>query len=174
MNDIDIILNKLRENSGVLSNYHRKRFLKLKSRLKFYRIPIIVISAINSVSAVSLQPFMKQNYISLINMMLSLLVGIVSSIEMFYGLNKQMEIELTGSKEFYILSTDIYKYLSLTRENRNIDGRTFLTDSYTRYISMYEKSIILKHGVVDKLVEIDITPDNSPDNSPTPSEEEFF
>ena len=163
MSDISSILDNIRCNAGVLSNYHRKRYLQLKSRLKYYRLPIIVISAVNSVGAVALQPFMNQGYISLINMFLSLSCGIIGSIEMFFQFSKQMEIELTGSKEFYVLSTDIFKYLQLKQENRSVDGNTFLTECYSRYIKLVESSIILKKRVEDKLINIEApTPTSVP------------
>jgi hypothetical protein len=154
-NDIEGVLDKIRQNSNLLSNYHRKRYLTLKGRLKYYRIPIIVISALNSSFAVCLNGFLKQTYISLINMFLSLVVGIIGSIEMFYQLTKQLEVELIGSKEFYILSCDIYKWLSLEQKNRITTPREFLNESYTRYIKLIETSITLKKRVDDKLMEID-------------------
>jgi len=154
MNDVDTILNKIRDNSMVLSNYHRKRYLFLKGRLKYYRIPIIVISALNSVGAVSLQNFFPQKYISLVNMFLSLTVGIIGSIEMFFNITKQMESELSESKSFYVLGCDIFKYLSLNKEKRIDDEREFLNEIYGRYIKLVESSIILKKKVVDKLNDI--------------------
>lgn len=153
-NDIEAVLDKIRQNSNLLANYHRKRYLTLKSRLKYYRIPIIVISSLNSSFAVCLNGFIKQTYISLINMALSLIVGIIGSIEMFYGLTKQMEVELVGSKDFYILSCDIYKWLCLSSENRITSPKEFLNESYTRYIKLIETSITLKKRIEDKLVEI--------------------
>ena len=154
MNDVDTILNKIRDNSMVLSNYHRKRYLFLKGRLKYYRIPIIVISALNSVGAVSLQNFFPQKYISLVNMFLSLTVGIIGSIEMFFNITKQMESELSESKSFYVLGCDIFKYLSLNKEKRMDDEREFLNEIYGRYIKLVESSILLKRKVVDKLNDI--------------------
>jgi len=153
-NDIEGVLDKIRQNSNLLANYHRKRYLTLKSNLKFYRIPIILISALNSVGAVSLQGFLGQTYISLINMFLSLVVGVLGSIEMFFQVQKQMETELIGSKEFYILSCDIYKWLSLEPDNRITTPREFLNESYTRYIKLIETSITLKKRIEDKLMEI--------------------
>lgn len=164
-NDIEGVLDKIRQNSNLLANYHRKRYLTLKGRLKFYRIPIIVISALNSVGAVSLQGFLGQTYISLINMFLSLIVGVLGSIEMFFQVQKQMEIELIGSKEFYILSCDVYKWLSLSPENRITTPREFLNESYTRYIKLIETSITLKKRVEDKLMEI--TPTITPPTTPS-------
>jgi hypothetical protein len=150
-NDIEGVLDKLRQNSSILANYHRKRFLLLKARLKYYRVPIIVISAVNSVASVSLQPFLGQTYISLLNMFLSLLVGIIGSIEMFLQINRELESSLVNQKEFYILSCDIYKYLALEKINRITDERTFLGDTYTRYIKLIETSYTLKKKINDNL-----------------------
>jgi hypothetical protein len=152
--DIEGVLDKIRQNSQLLANYHRKRYLTIKSRLKYYKIPIILLSSLNSVASVSLQNFMNQTYISLINMFMSLIVGVIGSIEMFYQYNKQLEIELAGSREFYILSCDIYKWLSLEPSNRVSSPKEFLNESYNRYIKLIETSITLKKRIEDKLLDI--------------------
>ena len=167
MSDIDNVLEKLRLNSSLLSNYHRKRYIVLKSRLKYFRLPIIVCSAINSVASVSLQSFMSQTYISLITMFLSLSCGIIASIEMFHNITKQMETELDGYKSFYILSADIHKHLSLTNEHKTVTGTVFLNDSYNRYIKLIDVSLVLKKKIDDKLVEIPIVNPNIPLNIST-------
>jgi hypothetical protein len=87
-------------------------------------------------------------------MAMSLIVGIIGSIELFYGITRQMEVELVGSKDFYVLSIDIYKYLSLDRIKRETDERIFLTDTWTRYTKLIETSYILKKKVADLLTEL--------------------
>lgn len=154
MNDIDKILDKIRSNASTLSAYHRKRYIALKSRLKYYRIPVIVISALNSVGAVSFQSFLDQKYISLINMFLSLIVGIIGSIELFYQISKQMEVELIGSRDFYVLSIDIFKYLSLDKSKRETEEKIFLADSWSRYTKLVETSYLLKKKVEDVLMQL--------------------
>ena len=62
-----------------------------------------------------------------------------------------METEISVSKDFYILATDIYKMLSLTIDNRQINGKAFLDDCYGRYIKLIEISGTLKKKVEDKL-----------------------
>lgn len=167
--DIEGVLDRIRQNSNSLANYHRKRYLVLKSRLKFYRVPVIVISALNSVGAVSFQSWMPQSYISLGNMFLSLIVGIIGSIEMFYGLQKQMEMELTDSKEYYILNCDVFKYLSLKPEHRTVEPHQFLQETYSRYIKLVEASIVLKKKVEDTLVIV-----RPPPTVPTTPSQDLF
>ena len=150
-NDIEGVLDKLRSNSSVLANYHRKRFLLLKARLKYYRIPIIVFSSVNAVASVCLGGFMAQSYISLLNMFLSLVVSIIGAVEMFLQINRELESSLVNQKEFYILSCDVFKYLAMAKMNRITDERTFLNDTYTRYIKLVETSYTLKKKIDDKL-----------------------
>jgi len=149
--DIEWVLDRIRFNSETFAKEHKKRYLYLKNTLKYYRIPIIILSAINSVVSVGAQPFFIQETISLTNCILSLLCGIIGSIELFFGIQNQMENEMNSSKEFYILSTDIFKTTSLLRPNRQIDGITFLNDSYSKYKSLVETSCIIKKKIEDRL-----------------------
>ena len=88
-------------------------------------------------------------------MFLSLTVGIIGSLEMFYKLNDQMISEDNGSRDFYILSVDIFKYLALNKSNREMEQRVFLNESWTRYTKLIETSYILKKKVNDLLVTLD-------------------
>lgn len=98
-------------------------------------------------------------------MFISLIVGIIGSVELFYGITRQMEVELIGSKDFYVLSCDIYKWLSLERPNRNIEDKVFLDECYGRYIKLIEASIILKKKVDDQLTIIPVPTSISPSSS---------
>jgi len=154
LSDIEIILNNLRQNSILLAKEHKKKYLELKTTLKYYRLPIIIISALNSVFSVGLQPFINQQSISLINCGLAMTVGIIGSIELFFAINKQMELALISSKDYYVLGTDIYKFLSLKKENRNVEEKIFLDECYGRYIKLIEISCVLKKRIQDGLADI--------------------
>ena len=52
--EVEDILERLRQNSVSLSEYHRKRFYEYKSYAKYFRIPIILLSILNSTAAVGL------------------------------------------------------------------------------------------------------------------------
>jgi hypothetical protein len=103
---------------------------------------------------------MAQETISLITCMIALFVGIINSIELFLAIQSTMEQELTTSKDFYILSIDIYKILLLNRNHRSIDGKTFLDDKYSIYCKLFEGSQLMNKEMNDRLVPL-LTIDNS-------------
>ncbi len=61
--DIDAILNNIRLNCIILSKLHKQRYFELKSTLKYYRLPLIILNGFNSIIAVGLQPYADQGTI---------------------------------------------------------------------------------------------------------------
>jgi hypothetical protein len=154
--DIETILESIRKNSVVMSNKHRSQFFLLNSYLKYFRLPTIILSGINSVASVGLVSYVKQEHVSLITCLISLTTGIITSIELYLGLEKNANNELEKSRDFYILAVDIYKTLQLRRENRNIDGSTYLEQCLSTYNKLFENSNVLSKFITDKLTNIDV------------------
>jgi hypothetical protein len=153
--DIELILDKIRYNSVLMSEEHKLKYIYLKGLLRYFRLPIILLSGINSVISVGLQPYIDQSYISVINCILSLGCGIIGSVELFLGIQVQMENELLVSKEYYILSTSIFKMLSLNVKNRNVNGHEFLEHCFDEYSNLIEKSNIIVTKITDKLIPLE-------------------
>lgn len=149
--DIECFLEAVRQNCITMSNEHRKRYFILKGNLRYFKVPIIVISAISSVLSVGLQPYMEQNHISIITCILALSVGVLGSIELYLGIQSGMERELLSSKLFYLLSTDIFKVLSLAEAKRMPNAIAFLNEKYDAYRSLFEDSNLLTKKIQDKL-----------------------
>jgi hypothetical protein len=141
--DIENVLEQIRVNCVIMSKEHKTKYLFLKGILRYFRIPIILISSIASVASVGLQPYLDQPTISVITCLLSLTCGIIGSIELFLAIQSSMENELMASKDYYILSIEIFKVLTLDRENRSMDGKSFLETSYGTYVKLVENSNIL-------------------------------
>ena len=152
--DIENVLEAIRMNASMMSDYHKKNFIYFKGQLKYYKIPIIIISGFNSVIAVGLQPYMEQGIISVLNCMLALLCSIIGSIELFLGIQVSMETELVASKNFYLLAVDIYKTLTLDRKHRNTGGKDYLDEKYGEYTKLFENAQIIHSKIKDKLVAI--------------------
>jgi len=150
-NDIETVLEDIRINSIILSKEHKKVYIRLKNRLQFFRLPVIIISAFSSVISVACQPYIDQKYISLTTCGLALVTGIIGSIELYYGLQRKMELELQTSTDLHTLSTTIFKTTSLDPENRGIGGKTFLDDCYSQYVRLVENSGVLARKIDDKL-----------------------
>lgn len=152
--DCEDILECIRINSHNLSDYHKGRYYYYKGMLKYFKIPIIILSSITSVISVGLSSYVKQNTVSMTTCLLSLFSAIIGSIELYLGIQKTMEKELESSKQFKILSYDIYKTLNLQREHRFVNGKTYLDDKYNEYIKILEQSSLTKQKIKDALAPI--------------------
>lgn len=162
--DIESVCENVRVNAVIMSDFHKRRYEYLKSYLKWFKIPQIFLSSLNVFFSVGMNEFLTQNYISLLTMFVSLTCSMLNSLELFWEVEKTMSKEVVVSKEFYILSTDIFKVLALERANRNVDGKTFMDDIYNRYIKLYEQSNLLNKRIKDSLRPL-IQQDNISDKS---------
>ena len=151
MEDIEILLENIRQNCVLLNREHKKRYLRLKQTLKYFRIPIIVLSGVNSLLSVSLQNYIEQGLISITTAVVSLICGTIGSVELYLSISQNMETELITSKDYYLLGIDIFKMLSLKAENRNIDLKTFLDEKFQIYQKLIENSNVLEKKILDKL-----------------------
>ena len=96
-------------------------------------------------------------------------MGVMSAIELYLGIQQSMELCLSHSKAFYTLAIDIYKTLSLRRENRGEDGKDYLNKKYAHYIKIVEASNLLKRKLkADLLTDI---PEQFLDLSPKANDE---
>jgi hypothetical protein len=161
-NDIEEVLDSIRNNASVMSEYHKKNYNYYKNQLKYYKIPVIIISGVNSVIAVGLQPYLDQGLISVSNCLLALLCGIIGSIELFLGISAGAESELKASKDFYILSIDIYKTLTLDRERRPT-AKEFLDHKYSEYSDLFKSSALIQSSRInDKLADVNLVCSSKP------------
>jgi len=170
--DIDTILDHIRTNSIAMSKEHKRKYFYLKHILQYFKLPIIIISAFNSAFSVALQPYTEQQNISVINCALALMCSIIGSIEIYLGVSKHVEDELLISKEYYLLSINIYKILSLEHSNRPHDSRIVLESFWNDYSKLIDKSHLLQCKIVDSLQPIDQA--KIPPPSPRKTSQETF
>lgn len=154
--DIESVLENIRINSVILSKEHKRRYFSLKENLKYYRLPVIVISGFNSVISVGMTPYLEQGIISMITCLLALICSIIGSIELYLAIQKSMESELISQRDYYLLSVDIFKTLSLAKEHRPIPAKEYLDKCYNTYCKLIENSDTLAKKVEDKLCPLPI------------------
>jgi hypothetical protein len=170
--DIEKILENIRLNSIILSTYHKDRYYHYKGHLKYFKLPLIVLSSITSIASVGLTAYMAQKDISLLTCLLSLVSAILASIELYLGIQKNMEQELLASRNFLLLAYSIYKVLNLKVEHRVEKGILFLDDTYNEYIKLVENANLTKSKrIKDALAPIDESMKYMP--SPTSSKVDF-
>jgi hypothetical protein len=150
--DINRILQSLQENSDQYQKYHKEKYVKNKRRLVVFRIPLIVLSSINSVLSVGLSVYVPQETTSLVNCLLSLFCATISAVELFLGINKKMEQSLMSYHGYKLLGIKIASQLRLEVANRTEDGHEFLTEIMTEYRNLFESSNVLTKTFPDKLL----------------------
>lgn len=161
--DVEQILDNLRINAVNLADYHRRRFYHFKSFGKYFRIPIIVLSSITASASVGLQPVVRQDIISGITCLLGFGVAVISSVEMYLGIQTAMDNEIALSKDYYSLAIDIFKCLNLSREHRSDEPKSYLDKKYSEYKALRETSSLLNRKLnVDLLA---IIPDGMENQS---------
>ena len=121
------VLDMVRLNSINSSDYHGYKYLWLKRTLYCYRVPIIIISACSAFIGSSSQPYLGQTTITTITTVLSLVVGIITSLELFFNVQSNMEAERKSHKDYYALSVDILEKLMAYRQ-KNITNNVASID----------------------------------------------
>jgi hypothetical protein len=79
--DINIILKSLQENTDQYQKFHKEKYRNYKARLIVFRIPVIVLSSVNSVLSVGLSQYVDQKTTSVINCLMSLACATISAVE---------------------------------------------------------------------------------------------
>ena len=152
--DVEKVLYDIRANSEVLSTHHKAAYMLLQERLVYFRIPLIVLSAVNSVFSVGLNMYLVQATVSTINCLVSLLCACISSVELFLQIQKKMEVELSSYHGYYLLGTRISATLKLDRQHREVEGITFLNQAIAEYNNLFEQSNVNMGAIDDQLVSI--------------------
>jgi hypothetical protein len=150
-NDVNEVLDKIRVNSIKLSNEHKKTYFIMASYVKWFRVPVIVFSAVGSVLGIGLSPYLTQLVISEICSIISMVVSLIGSLELFLAISTKMENELVHSKELYLLSIEIQKTLLLDYSHRNGNGMAYLEEKFGVYSKLIENSHLMECRIIDEL-----------------------
>jgi len=136
-------LERIRKNATVLSEYHRKRFYHFKGFSKYFDLPVLVLSVFGSSFSVGTQPSLDQSVISATSCGIGVVVSIITSVKLYLSIESSMQNELKMSKEFYSLSIDIFRVLSLRPGERGENGLSYLQKVFSTYSKLMEGSHLL-------------------------------
>jgi hypothetical protein len=152
--DFEILLKNILFNSSLMSEHHKNEHLRYNRRLKWYKLPVIILSGINSVLSVSLNQYINQDIVSVINCFISLSISTIASIELYLQINKKSDEEAKSYKEFYNLSLKINNMLKLDKEHRTEEPKIFLNDVINQYETYFNESNVNGLGIKDKLIDL--------------------
>ena len=126
-----------------LSKVYKTRFIQYQKLTDRFKIPIIIFSSIATFFNFGLQPYFSQQVIAIICSSLTFMTGLLSTIELYLQINKQMEMSLKLSKDLFMNSMNIYRILSLDKERRVQEGLEYLNERYEVFRQIIEKSEIM-------------------------------
>ena len=149
--NIENLLNNIRLNCIELQQHHKNQYFKIKNIVVYFKIPIILFSSLNAIASVSLQAYMPQEYISVLNCGISFVIGLLTSISLYLKIEDKLENELYASKEYNKLSIDIFKILNLKEDDRGIDGDVYLSNIYNEYIKLLDRTNLSENNLIDLL-----------------------
>ena len=150
--DIEDVLEDVRSNAEELAKHHKDSYIALQSQLIYFRVPLIVIAALNSVFSVGLNAYLVQSHVSTINCLLSLICACISSVELFLQIQKKLELELTSYHGYYLLGAKISACVKLKRVHREIEGLVFLNNISNEYSNLFENSCVNYKNIDDQLI----------------------
>ncbi len=145
-------LRKIHHQCNVYHLYYNKKSLRYTSLNQRFNIPILVISAINSLVAISMPEFLDQNYVSIMNGILSLATGILGSIQLFLKINEKLATCITVSLMFQKIGLKIGKELSIERDLRVPDGKDFLMECFTEFNNAIDKCYPIDRKIPNHLL----------------------
>jgi len=149
--EVERLLDQIRTNSIELEKHHKLKYFSIKKMVVWFRVPVIVLSSINSLAAVALNSYIEQNIVSGLNAGISFLIGIITSIGLYLKVEDRMESELEASRKYHVLALNIFKILSLKDSDRGVDGDIFLSTCFSEYIKLFEQSGLSDVEFMDKL-----------------------
>jgi len=149
--DIENLLNGIRDNSSQMAAYHHARYSRYKSSLLYFRVPTIVLATLGIFTAEGLSTYITVREVFLTNAILAMLTALINSIELFLGVARAMEAALEATRAFYTLSIGIHKILALTPSHRQVSGRIFLDEQFSTYTTLTEKHPIPPSDFEDRL-----------------------
>jgi hypothetical protein len=155
-------LSNLEKQCNSYYDHNIKEFQYYNKMASRFNIPILVISALNSLCAIALNDFLPQRFVSILNAVLSAGTGVLGSIQLYMKLNEKMTNAMRASIHFKKLALKISKELTIARKDRTTEGQTFLTDCFSEFNTVLEQGNPIEKKIKNHLEFLAETPLEDP------------
>lgn len=133
-------LNKIERQCNAYATYFSKEYQYYHALSSKFNIPILIISSLNALCAISLNDFLTQRYVSILNAILSAGTGVLGSIQLYMKINEKVTNATRSQILMKRLALKISKELSVDRATRSTDGQVFLQDCFSEFNAALEQS----------------------------------
>ncbi len=133
-------LSKIERQCNAYTTYFNKDHQYYHNLSSRFNIPILIVSSINALTAISLNDFLGQRYVSILNAILSAGTGILGSIQLYMKINEKMANALRSGILMKRLALKISKELSIDRAQRSTEGQAFLQECFSEFNAALEQS----------------------------------
>ena len=133
-------LRKLELQCNSYHAYFNKDYQYYHGLASKFNIPILIISSINALCAISLNDFLGQRYVSILNAVLSAGTGVLGSVQLYLKINEKMSNALRSAVLMKRLALKISKELSIDRAQRTTEGQAFLSDCFSEFNAALEQA----------------------------------
>jgi hypothetical protein len=144
-------LAKLEKQADILYKHYTNEYTYYQGLAKRFNVPILVVSAINALTAIALNDFLEQRYVSILNAVLSAGTGVLGSIQLYLKINEKMTKAITSSTVYHKLALKISKEISLDRELRSTNGQLFLNECFAEFTTTYEQGNPIEKKLINHL-----------------------
>lgn len=143
---VEPVLVKLKQSCLALHKRYKDEYTLAKSRQKFYDVPIIVLSGVNSILIAGAQSYLDATYVTLATCFLSLVVSIIQSLKTFFRVDERRDNMLSTNKDLFRLYVVMSVTLDQPSSLRGIEPKRFLMDNYSEYQKILDKASVINVG----------------------------
>ena len=136
----EAFLTKLEKQCNAYQKHFTEEYTAYSTSARRYNIPILVISAINGLTAVGLTSFVEQKYVSVLNAILSAGTGVLGSIQLYLKISEKQTKAMQASLLMKRLALKISKELSIDAPQRQTDGKTFIQECFGEFNAAVENA----------------------------------
>jgi len=144
-------LTKLEQQCNTYYDHHSKDHMYYQQLSTKFNIPILIVSSINALTAVGLNSFIRQEFVSVLNAILSAGTGVLGSIQLYMKITEKMTNALRAAILMKRLALKISKELSIEPANRVTDGQAFLTDCFGEFNTALEQGNPIEKRIANHL-----------------------
>ena len=149
----EVFLEKLHMQAFDLYEHWNMKSVVYKATYIRFNVPNILISGINTVLALLLAKYIKQDIVSAVNAGLSMTTAIIGSINMLLRINERYSLAIIVALKYHRLCIKISKELSIPQSSRTLSGINFLNECHAEFTDIFEKADPMNNSnVIPRLI----------------------